>query len=42
MAEAALWYGAHLDGDLSDHLRVSLFWLEERRSPTAADRLPQL
>ncbi|MFJ2060058.1 hypothetical protein ACIOMM_29500 [Streptomyces sp. NPDC087908] len=42
MAEAALRYAAYLDGDLSDHLRVHLFWLEERRSPTAVDRRPQL
>ncbi|MFD5365778.1 ferredoxin [Streptomyces sp. NPDC127103] len=42
VAAAALKYAAYLDGDLAAHLRVYLFWLEERSSPTAADRLPQL
>ncbi|MEU4080177.1 hypothetical protein [Streptomyces venezuelae] len=42
MADAALNYARYLDGDLAAHLRVHLFWLEERRSPTPADRLPQL
>ncbi|APE19576.1 ferredoxin [Streptomyces venezuelae] len=42
VAEAALNYARYLDGDLAAHLRVYLFWLEERRSPTLADRLPQL
>ncbi|CAM5312084.1 Ferredoxin OS=Streptomyces microflavus OX=1919 GN=HUT09_31610 PE=4 SV=1 [Streptomyces microflavus] len=32
---------AYLDGELAAHLRAYLFWLDERRSPTAADRLPQ-
>ncbi|MFJ4846714.1 MULTISPECIES: hypothetical protein [unclassified Streptomyces] len=42
MAAAALAYADYLDGELAAHLRVYLFWLEERRSPTAADRLPTL
>lgn len=42
VARDALEYAAYLDGDLEAHLRVYLFWLEERRSPTVADRLPQL
>ncbi|MFI8963984.1 hypothetical protein ACIGO8_17925 [Streptomyces sp. NPDC053493] len=42
MATAAENYAAYLDGELAEHLRVYLFWIEERRSPTTADRLPQL
>ena len=42
VAAAALEYAAYLDRDLAAHLRVYLFWLEERRSPTAEDRLPRL
>lgn len=42
VAAAAKNYAAYLDGELAEHLRVYLFWLEERRSPTTADRLPQL
>lgn len=41
-AAAAEAYAAYLDGELAAHLRACLFWLDERRSPTAADRLPQL
>ncbi|ARF76642.1 ferredoxin [Kitasatospora albolonga] len=41
-AAAADDYAAYIDGELAAHLRVYLFWLHERRSPTAADRLPQL
>ncbi|MEV7307862.1 ferredoxin [Streptomyces microflavus] len=41
-AAAAEAYAAYLDGELAAHLRTYLFWLDERRSPTAADRLPQL
>ncbi|MEV0886098.1 hypothetical protein ACIOHB_14045 [Streptomyces microflavus] len=41
-AAAAEAYAAYLDGELAAHLRAYLFWLDERRSPTAADRLPQL
>ncbi|MER5946701.1 ferredoxin [Streptomyces sp. NPDC001904] len=42
VAAAALNYAAYIDGELASHLRVHLFWLEERRTPTVADRLPQL
>ncbi|MEV4943396.1 ferredoxin [Streptomyces zaomyceticus] len=42
VAEAALEYAAYLDGDLTAHLRVYLFWLEEQRSHTAEERLPRL
>ncbi|MYV67068.1 hypothetical protein GT043_14230 [Streptomyces sp. SID2131] len=42
VAAAALEYADYLGGELASHLRVYLFWLEERRSPTGADRLPQL
>ncbi|MFD5770674.1 ferredoxin [Streptomyces sp. NPDC127049] len=42
VAAAARQYAAYLDGELASHLRVYLFWLEERRSPTVADRLPML
>ncbi|MEW1547813.1 hypothetical protein [Streptomyces tsukubensis] len=41
MAAAALEYAAYLDGEPASHVRVYLFWLAERRSPTGADRLPQ-
>ncbi|MET8495886.1 ferredoxin [Streptomyces microflavus] len=41
-AAAADAYAAYLDGELAAHLRACLFWLDERRPPTAADRLPQL
>ncbi len=42
VAAAAEDCTAYLDGELASHLRVYLFWLEERRSPTELDRLPQL
>ncbi|MER5712292.1 hypothetical protein [Streptomyces sp. NPDC002122] len=42
VAAAARSYAAYLDGELASHLRVYLFWLEERRSPTRADRLSHL
>ncbi|MER7801091.1 ferredoxin [Streptomyces parvulus] len=42
VAGAAARYAAYLDGELACHLRVYLFRLEKRRSPTPADRLPQL
>ncbi|MFI0943603.1 hypothetical protein [Streptomyces sp. NPDC021020] len=42
MAAAALEYAAYIEGELASRLRVYLFWLEERRSPTATDRLPVL
>ncbi|MGW7437893.1 ferredoxin [Streptomyces sp. NPDC054849] len=41
-AAAAREYAAYLDGDLALHLRAYLFWLEERRSATPNDLLPQL
>ncbi|MFI1563202.1 ferredoxin [Streptomyces sp. NPDC020490] len=41
-AAAADDYAEYVDGELAAHLRVYLFWLDERRSPTAADRLPRL
>ncbi|TQJ85442.1 hypothetical protein [Streptomyces sp. SLBN-31] len=42
VASAAEDCAAYLDGELAAHLRTCLFWLEERRSPTEADRLPHL
>jgi hypothetical protein len=42
VAAAAQKYADYLHRELASHLRVYLFWLEERRSPTVADRLPQL
>ncbi|MFF8476120.1 ferredoxin [Streptomyces sp. NPDC015414] len=42
VAAAARDYAAYLDGELAAYLRAYLFWLEERRSPTEADRLPRL
>ncbi|MFI0899393.1 ferredoxin [Streptomyces sp. NPDC020983] len=42
VAAAALEYTAYIEGGLASHLRVYLFWLEERRSPAATDRLPVL
>ncbi|WP_327151851.1 ferredoxin [Nocardia sp. NBC_01329] len=42
MAAAARDYAAYLDGELAAHLRIYLFWLDERRSPTLTDRLPEL
>ncbi|MFE7855341.1 ferredoxin [Streptomyces sp. NPDC057403] len=42
VASAAEHYAAYLDGELAAHLRTYVFWLEERRSPTEADRLPLL
>ncbi|MFF0203311.1 ferredoxin [Streptomyces sp. NPDC005017] len=41
-AAAAHDYAAYIDGELATHLRIYLLWLEERRSPTTADRLPHL
>ncbi|MEU2822783.1 ferredoxin [Streptomyces bacillaris] len=41
-AAAADDYAAYIDGELAAHLRVYLFWLDERRAPTAVDRLPLL
>ncbi|MFE0042459.1 ferredoxin [Streptomyces albireticuli] len=41
-AAAALDYASYLDGELAAHLRVYLFRLDERRSPTLGDKLPQL
>ncbi|MER6347675.1 ferredoxin [Streptomyces sp. NPDC001595] len=41
-AAAALDYAAYLDGELAGHLRLYLFWLDERRAPTPTDRLPRL
>jgi hypothetical protein len=35
-------HAAYLNGELAAHLRACLFWLDERRSPMAADRLPYL
>ncbi|MGW0779024.1 ferredoxin [Streptomyces sp. NPDC002835] len=42
VAPAVENYTAYLDGELAAHLRVYLFWLDERRPPTLADRLPEL
>ncbi|WP_031518346.1 hypothetical protein [Streptomyces sp. NRRL F-5123] len=42
VAAAALEYAACIEGELASHLRVYLFWLEERRSPATTDRLPVL
>ncbi|WP_033216376.1 hypothetical protein [Kitasatospora phosalacinea] len=42
VAAAAEDYAAYLEGELADHLRAYLFWLEERRPPRATDRLPPL
>ncbi|QFG24622.1 ferredoxin [Actinomadura sp. WMMB 499] len=41
-AAAARNYAAYIDGELAAHLRVYLFFLEERRSPAPGDRLPLL
>ncbi|MEU6003028.1 ferredoxin [Streptomyces sp. NPDC047197] len=41
-AAAARDYAAYLDGESAAHLRIYLFWLEERRSPVPGERLPQL
>ncbi|GIH22744.1 hypothetical protein Aph01nite_10540 [Acrocarpospora phusangensis] len=41
-AAAALDYASYLDGELASHLRIYLYWLDERRSPTPTDRLPEL
>ncbi|MFF2213681.1 ferredoxin [Streptomyces antibioticus] len=41
-AAAARDYAAYLDGELSTHLRIYLFWLDTRRAPTPGDRLPRL
>jgi len=41
-ARAAQDYARCLDAELGGHLRVYLFWLEERRSPAPTDHLPQL
>ncbi|WP_153468979.1 hypothetical protein [Streptomyces kaniharaensis] len=41
-AATAREYAACLDGELAEHLRVYLFWLDERRPPRPADRLPRL
>ncbi|MFD3452625.1 hypothetical protein ACFWVC_10605 [Streptomyces sp. NPDC058691] len=41
-AAAARDYAAYLDGELAEHLRVYLFWLEERRPAAPVDRLPRL
>ncbi|MFD5428347.1 ferredoxin [Streptomyces sp. NPDC127084] len=41
-AAAADVYAAYVDGDLAAHLRVYLFWLDERRSPAPEQTLPPL
>ncbi|MFE3186246.1 ferredoxin [Streptomyces violascens] len=41
-AAAAHDYAAYIDGELAAHLRLYLFWLDERRPPTLKDTLPQL
>jgi hypothetical protein len=35
-------YAAYIEGELAQHLRVYMFWLEERRSPGPMERLPPL
>jgi hypothetical protein len=35
-------YAAYLDGELETHLRGYVFWLMERRTPRADDKLPGL
>jgi hypothetical protein len=35
-------YLAYLDGELAEHLRVYLYFLDHRRSPTSSDPLPRL
>ncbi|MFJ6581192.1 ferredoxin [Streptomyces sp. NPDC091368] len=42
VAAAAVAYADYIDGELAAHLRAYLFWLEERRPPEGADRLPRL
>ncbi|MER5479334.1 ferredoxin [Streptomyces sp. NPDC002734] len=42
VAEAALDYAAYIEGELAQHLRVYMFWLEERRSPDPGNPLPRL
>jgi len=41
-AEGLSDYLAYLDGELPDHLRVYMYFLDHRRSPTSKDLLPQL
>ncbi|MFJ4770609.1 ferredoxin [Streptomyces uncialis] len=42
VAAAVRRFEAYLAGGLATDLRIYLYWLEERRSPTVFDRLPEL
>ncbi|MFI1280982.1 ferredoxin [Streptomyces sp. NPDC020858] len=35
-------YAAYLGGELAEDLRLYAFWLDQRRSPTPEERLPEL
>ncbi|MFD8750363.1 ferredoxin [Kitasatospora sp. NPDC059577] len=41
-AAAVREFERYIAGGLATDLRIYLYWLEERRSPTPADRLPEL
>ncbi|MGW7582364.1 ferredoxin [Kitasatospora sp. NPDC054768] len=42
IAAAVRDFELYIAGDLATDLRIYLYWLEERRSPTPVDRLPAL
>ncbi|MGW0875286.1 hypothetical protein ACWD3J_17205 [Streptomyces sp. NPDC002755] len=42
IAAAVRDFELYIADDLATDLRIYLYWLEERRSPTPVDRLPEL